>query len=322
MNTTTNGTLLKLTEKLASDFFPVTLLLGLETIVGCTVSSLVLYMFARYREPSNYRTFVISLCLIDGVCSLTTIPGDIVSHRFWYMYPSKTICKIKDFFNIFTVSTEALCLLLIATERYFLVRSDGYRIGSRLAVALCCLSYIVAALMAIPSPYLWGLRTKSLEVNNTLINATLCEKDAEYEDTNLPEIYQLCIGALIASILIVTCSIYFKIWKLTSSPVHADDAMASMHRHTKIFCGITIFFFITVCLYFTMTSILGNANNVFDHLTNSGKVAYFFFLRFYFIHHVLNPFIYAIYDRIIRYEIKTRVCYTCCERESPYTQII
>ncbi|KAL4216298.1 hypothetical protein ACF0H5_024024 [Mactra antiquata] len=99
--------------------------------------------------------------------------------------------------------------------------------------------------------------------------------------------------------------------KLTQSEVNAQR----IRRKALIMFILTSTFICTTIMYFTMVSILGSAGNIVNGLTGEGKMVFFFFLRFYFIQHIINPFLYVCLDQQIKQGIvKLFRTLFCCKK--------
>lgn len=93
----------ELNTELKDTLMPVTVFVGLETVFGFLGNLLILYVFLFHYHKCNFKYFVLCLAFVDITSTLTTMPGEIVTQTFWYVYPVPIVCKIKSFFNVFTV---------------------------------------------------------------------------------------------------------------------------------------------------------------------------------------------------------------------------
>ncbi|KAL3864653.1 hypothetical protein ACJMK2_006317 [Sinanodonta woodiana] len=203
----TNETAEKLNSEFAKDVLPVTVFVGILACVGFLGNVLVLYVFSFKYHKCNYKYFVLFLALIDLTSCLTTMPGEMVTQSFWYTYPVPEICKAKTFFNVFTVCSSALCLLLIAIDRYRKIcKPSEWQMRPKMAIFLCICALIIAGIVATPIAILWGIQN----YNNTNynVNVTSCETDDKYKDTEYPLIYSSTIDVIIAIPMIVMAVLY------------------------------------------------------------------------------------------------------------------
>lgn len=136
----------ELNEDMTQTVMPVTVFVGLQTVLGFFGNLIVMYVFLfRYRHCS-FRYFVTCLAGIDFISSLTTLPGEIVLQNFWYTFPSNILCKTKAFFDMCRVTAEALCLLTIAVDRYRKVCKPHIQRSLTVRVIKTCTRAILKAL--------------------------------------------------------------------------------------------------------------------------------------------------------------------------------
>lgn len=372
----------KLNAEMTRAVRPVTIIVGIEVVFGFFGNLLVIYVFLMHYKVCTFKYFVLCLAVVDITCCMTTMPGEIVTQLYWYVYPVREVCKIKSFFNVFTVSAEALCLFTIAVDRYRKVcRPFGWQIKPRVAKYLCGILFILALVMALPTPFLWGLRSQEKIYKNNSITVTLCEKDGKFEKTNYPIGYISTVMTIIIFLLILMFIQYvFVAMKLlkerrnrmgsgmpivnsslnrsvqqtslstparghnngTSDTVAESTVCNAMNgeisistnedseiqenekgrrdfqnhnteggrehrikgktltkrvrRKTLIMFILTLAFIVTTVLYFILITIIASPKDFLQYMTDSQKAAYFFFLRFYFINHVINPVVYGLLD--------------------------
>jgi hypothetical protein len=212
-STISEETNMSLTEQLNEEFqnavLPVTVFVGFEAVLGFFGNLLVLYVFSFQYQVCNFRYFVRHLAIIDVTSSLTTIPGEIVTQLYWYVHLQRELGKIKSFFNVFTVSAEAMCLLTIAFDRYRKIcKPLGWQIKPRTAVYVCAAIFAVAVILAFPVAILWGTHSHLKVYNGVLINVTVCEKDEHFENTKYPLIYSLTVEVIVSISLLLMLILY------------------------------------------------------------------------------------------------------------------
>lgn len=364
----------ELNDRMTQAVMPVTIFVGIECAFGFFGNLLVIYAFLFHYKVCTFKYFVVCLAIIDITCCLSTMPGEMVTQLYWYVYPAsiRGVCKVKSFLNVFTVSAEALCLLTIAIDRYRKVcRPFGWQIKPRVAKYICGLLYVLAFIIALPTPFLWGLRSQKKQYQNSTITVTHCEKDGRFEKTNYPIYYISTVMAIVTLFLILMLIHYvfvaMKLMKerrhrlgsctkkastLTPSCTQSDRHQTSMvdssefverpgevpiskcensdipcnnrvihnsssqnnlnalkiqsrnrksmnsrvRRKTLIMFILTFTFVITTIIYFVLVTIIASPKDILQQLTDGQKAVYFFFLRFYFINHVINPFVYGLLD--------------------------
>lgn len=199
----------QLNDEFRNTVLPVTIFVGFEVVLGFLGNMLVIYVFLFHYHVCNFRYFVLCLSFIDVTSSVTTMLGEMVTQLYWYVYPLGYLCKVKSFFNVFTVSAEALCLLTIGFDRYRKIcRPLGWQIKPRIAMYLCCAIYVTAFIMALPVALFWGIHSHTKLYKNVTINVTICEKDRQFENTNYPFMYSITLEAVLSICLILMFGLY------------------------------------------------------------------------------------------------------------------
>jgi hypothetical protein len=100
---------------------------------------------------------------------------------------------------MFTVTAEALCLLIIALDRYRRVCTPfGWLIRPKIAIVLCGVIYLASFIIALPVPFLWGIHTAKYEYKNKTVIVTVCEKDEKYIKTDYPLKYPITVDCFIS----------------------------------------------------------------------------------------------------------------------------
>ncbi|XP_053373676.1 uncharacterized protein LOC128546658 [Mercenaria mercenaria] len=202
-----------LVEQLNDEFtdavLPVTVFVGIEVVLGFFGNVLVIYVFLFRYHVCNFRYFVLCLAFIDITSTLTTMPGEMVTHLYWYVYPVDEVCKVKSFFNMFTVVAEALSLLTIAIDRYRKVcQPFGWQIKPNSAKIICLIIYIVAFILALPVSFLWGISFHKKIYKGVTITTTVCETGEEYQNTKHPIEYSVTMEAILSISLIAMFVLY------------------------------------------------------------------------------------------------------------------
>ena len=199
----------KLNDEMRLTVLPVTIFVGIEAVFGFFGNLLILYVFLFYYHKCNFKYFVLCLSLIDTTSTLTTLPGEIVTQTFWFVYPVPLVCKIKSFFNMFTVCGSAFGLLVIAIDRYRKVcRPLAWQIKPRQAMILIFIQLIISFIIAIPVPFIWGTRSFKKKYEGHNISVTVCEIDAKYKNTDYPLKYSIVTETVISLTMFILLILY------------------------------------------------------------------------------------------------------------------
>lgn len=76
-----------------------------------------------------------------------------------------------------------------------------------------------------------------------------------------------------------------------------------LNTKTKIMFVLTVMFIITTVCYISLVGKIAN-DDVLQELSDTSRTVYFFFLRLYFINHVVNPIVYGLLDPQFRKLLK------------------
>lgn len=216
---------------MTSSVLPVTIFVGIEIVFGFLGNLLILYVFLVRYHSCNFKYFVLCLAFLDTTSTLTTMPGEIVTQVFWYVYPVPIVCKIKSFFNVFTVCGSAFCLLLIAVDRFRKIcRPLEWQVKHRMAIISCFVLLFVSFIMALPCAFLWGTHSYQTNYKGRTITVTVCEKEAEYLDTDSPLVYIIIVEVVISLVLVILFVLYVFVCRVLLT---ADDKTKSAASRTQ-----------------------------------------------------------------------------------------
>ena len=166
-----------------------------------------------------------------------------MTQTFWYIYQDRNVCKIKSFFNVFTVCASELTLLVIAVDRYReICRPLAWQIKPRVAMILCFVQLALAFIIALPVAFLWGLQTNYIVFKDKNVTVTNCEKDQEFRNTNYPLAYtvvtETIIGAVMTAMFVLYILVCRKVlrakWKKprkVQTPNECQDNYRNIHKH-------------------------------------------------------------------------------------------
>ena len=186
---------------------PVTIVIGIEAVIGCVGNILILIVYSKWYSYCNFRYFVLCLAVCDLTSCVTTLPGEIFSLAKWYHYPYDVICKIKSYFHVLTAWASAFTLFLLAIDRYRKVCKPLKRqIKPGLALKLCILGVFLASVISVPVTILWGKQTYTYTEGNRSADVSICEIADEYVDDVYSFVYTTCIYVLLLGpMMIVIC---------------------------------------------------------------------------------------------------------------------
>lgn len=227
----------KLNDEMTSAVLPVTIFVGVEAVFGLFGNTLILYVFLSRYHACNFKYFVLCLAFIDTTSILTCLPGEIVTQIFWYVYPYPIVCKIKSFFNMFTVCGSAFCLLLIAVDRFRKIcRPLKWQIKPNIALILCLTSMTISFIIALPVPFFWGIHSYEEVYEMHRINVTVCELDQQFVHTVYPKGYTIAVEVILCIVMTSLLILYMFVcrslfWiKLETEDVYISDGDGQSSR--------------------------------------------------------------------------------------------
>ncbi|KAL4231297.1 hypothetical protein ACF0H5_008877 [Mactra antiquata] len=181
-----------LSQEMTKTVLPVTILIAVECVLGVFGNIFILIVYSKWYKLCSFRCFVLSLACIDLTSSVTTLPGEIVSQLNWYHYKYDAMCKIKSFFNVFTVWSSGLVLLLLAYDRYRKICYPlSWQIPVRNSARLCVAAILFSIVISSPIAVLWGIQSYEYNFGNYTVQVSICEKAEMFADEVIPFMYIL-----------------------------------------------------------------------------------------------------------------------------------
>ncbi|XP_060597481.1 olfactory receptor 8B3-like [Ruditapes philippinarum] len=328
--TPTAETLNQLNARYAEALLPFTVILGFFGIIGIIGNLLVfiVYGFGKQFKDKKFRYYVLTLAFIDFITCLTLIPAEMMKHVSYFKFTERELCKTKCFFNVFAASSASYCLTLIAADRYimtchpiFFAKLQKYSFS--FAARLCILMQFLALLTSLPAAFLCGITQSTMTgINGSEINVYLCETEPYYESNPLRYIYRILLCATQTSISIIMIILYARIGhavrtvmkireckhgtikmaelklyggEQSNSVTHGCHACSqSIPSKIKLLFVVTVVFIVTYLCYMSLSWV---------DQTKLSPTQFFFFsvaFRSYFIHSIINPFLYTKMDRYFR----------------------
>lgn len=163
---------------------PVSSVFGVFSCIGILGNLFVLYVHIFKYKNCNFRSFVLGLCAVDLLSSVTILPLEIYTELNWYVFPSQWLCKLKAFLNAFTSIASVYVLLLIAIDRHrkicapysWQMTSQSVLIGYGICLFLtCCQCW--------PPAIVWGLQPGLKHYRGREVNVTVCSTDPSLQNT-------------------------------------------------------------------------------------------------------------------------------------------
>ncbi|XP_053407230.1 alpha-2A adrenergic receptor-like [Mercenaria mercenaria] len=189
----------------ANALLPLTITLGVFTLVGVVGNIIVLLVFGlgRAYRHNNFRVFVVCLGIIDLLTSAFLIPAEMVKHRNYFSFENLAMCKVKCLFNVWAGCAAALSLLIISIDRYRKVcQPFKKQITPRLAFQLCVfLSFFLSVILSIPGAVMCGIKeTNMTTIHGNITTVFLCETEEKYKEHIMRTIYKFSFMLLLLGV--------------------------------------------------------------------------------------------------------------------------
>ncbi|XP_053408047.1 uncharacterized protein LOC128559708 [Mercenaria mercenaria] len=182
-----------LSREMTQAVLPITLIIATVDVFGVIGNIFILIVYYKWYKVCNFRCFVLYMACIDLTSTLTTLPGEIFSQMNWYSYPYDALCKAKSFFNVFTVWSAGLILLLLAYDRYRKICHPlSWQVPVKTSARLCFASVLFAFTISTPTAVFWGKQSYDYIYRNISVRVCICEKSDSYAYDLVPFVYTLC----------------------------------------------------------------------------------------------------------------------------------
>ncbi|XP_021368206.1 cholecystokinin receptor type A-like [Mizuhopecten yessoensis] len=155
-----------------------TFFLSLLSITGTLGNAVVFLTNLRCDKPSNYRTLIQCLALVDFLSCAVGIPGYVLKARYQYTIESNTLCRVLTVFHFYVGITSLTILSFSAIERFRKTcRPFGSQFNRKEIKRVCVCLNIFGLLLSAPSAYAFNSEEVNLQ-NGSLIGRTCkLEKD-------------------------------------------------------------------------------------------------------------------------------------------------
>ena len=183
-NETDQSSLLdRVTRELAMVILPVTIINAIESIVGIIGNVLIIIIYSRQYNSSNFRYFVLFMAITDLTSCSTCIPAEAFFQMNWYKLEHTWLCKTKAYFNVMTSMNSASLLLLFSFDRCRKICVPlRNQIRPKLAFKLCVGITFLSLILCLPVFFGWGKFRYDLPTDEGLVEVTVCGRSFELPD--------------------------------------------------------------------------------------------------------------------------------------------
>jgi hypothetical protein len=299
-------TLEELNDNKARHRLPTVIFLSILIPLGIIGNSTILAVYSRKYRPSTFRTFILTLAVLDLLSCLIGMPFELVDNVYPLMFYSEELCKVGKFFGQILKIGSAFVIFLMAVCRFQKIcRPFSPQMSIKMARNLCVASILVAVLFSWPFAIIRGKQHRKFDGG---VIGYACSVDDEMKDTNYPFIYAIVIFIINVLVFFGLIILYTLIILTVHRHNHNKIIEAQQKiepRITKIMIAITIAFMVS----YLPDNIL-DANSTFNEdnlLPNTPAVlgSLPLIARTYFINNIINPIIYFVGDSKFRKTIKS-----------------
>ena len=272
---------------------------------GVIGNILSLFIFFWHETKSNLRIFMIFLTLIDLLCCILGVPFAMVDLLLPVMFPSGTLCKMKEFLLYFCHIACPCTLLTIAIERYNTICRSSRRQLNLFQTKKITLAIVgVSLLLALPMSLVADRFRFQLTDD---IYGHVCN----YELPVRWDIYEWTLSALFFIVFIAIFTLHGFVWKsLSRSEVQDMEAEqidevenVEQNRNKQINrtqLGISILYLLSLLPYMVL-NIVGNE----ESSVSRRWLAFELFLsNLWIINCTGKTVVYALFDIRFREHLK------------------
>ena len=169
---------------------PVSAVFGMFACTGILGNLFVFYVHIFKYKNCNFRFFVLGLCAVDLVSSVTILPLEIYTQLNWYVFPSQWLCKLKAFMNAFTSVSSVYVLLLIAIDRHRKICAPySWQLTNQSVLIGYGVFFTLACCQCWPVLIVWGLQPGVKQFRGTEVIVTVCSTDPAVKNTPWPNVF-------------------------------------------------------------------------------------------------------------------------------------
>ncbi|KAL3857404.1 hypothetical protein ACJMK2_012079 [Sinanodonta woodiana] len=186
--------------------------IGILMILGLLGNINTIFIYLNRYKPSNYRTFILCLAIVDLATCCFSMPVSLIILRFPLMFPYDKACQGFYFFTLSMCIGSSLILVTIAADRYRKICvPHGAQISVRMAKYICILDLLLASAFSWPSIILFGNERYEIPKHN--VNGTGCYYNDEFRNTNYPAKYNYFLLFILLVTYVALLLIYVLIGK-------------------------------------------------------------------------------------------------------------
>ncbi|KAL3858425.1 hypothetical protein ACJMK2_013016 [Sinanodonta woodiana] len=186
---------------------------SLLMILGLGGNSVAVFVYLRKYKQSSYRTFIVSLEIVDFVTCCAPMMIVVLGLSYPINFFSSWTCKMSAFLIYSMCIGSWAILVTIAGERYRKICvPHGMQLSARMSKYICIFDIFLGIGFASPAAILYGNKSVTINGQKNSVGAE-CDVSDKFADTNYPLIYNSILLFLAFATVIVFWSIYALIVK-------------------------------------------------------------------------------------------------------------
>ncbi|KAL3857380.1 hypothetical protein ACJMK2_012055 [Sinanodonta woodiana] len=211
-NMFSNPTLYDLNDDELEKNIGVIIFIGILMILGLLGNINTIFIYLNKYKPSNYRTFILCLAIVDLATCCFSMPVSLITLRFPLMFPYDKVCQGFWFLTYSMCIGSSFILVTIAADRYRKICvPHGAQLSVRMAKYICILVLLLASAFSWPCIILFG--NKRYEIPKHNVNGTGCYYNDEFRNTNYPAKYNYFLLFILLVTFVALLLIYVLIGK-------------------------------------------------------------------------------------------------------------
>ena len=207
MNISTENILSELNSKETSKHIGGIIFISVLMVTGVFGNSHVLAIYGRKIKPSNHRTFIFVLGMVDMIACCVGMPFVLVDLTHQLTFTMIAMCKIVRFVNYFVGVTSSLLMLVVTIDRYRKVCHPlKWQISDKMAKVACGLVILFGIGSSWPTLFLFGNSTVETEHKN--VTGVRCATDDKFVETNYQKLFNMYLIGVVVVTFVVHIVLY------------------------------------------------------------------------------------------------------------------
>ena len=298
-------------------------------VIGLPGNVMAILVYATQLKKGVARYFILTLAVSDLITCSCVAPLELWIMTHFWTFDYQGLCKIFRFVAYGVNNISSLILLAIAFERYRLICSPWkQKFTAKCSKVVCGLAVFLAVLTSIPMIFIYGTFTLPLLSRSNISSSVSQNHSQELANTTYATYGKTCMvddrmadslfpfytnTVYIAATVIVFCVLIYLygciarqlvIQKRQNRNKLNEKGMKTSSKRIK---HVTFMVLVLTCVYeicflpcLTIVCIRLASPNLYQSLSDTGKMTYQFFLKSYLINSALNPCIYCYCNREFR----------------------